>query len=302
MRRLIFFLILLSGLIYSQTDKKIANGAVNITDYQGKTIYQKGKFNPGFKIQMYYLDENGEQCGCPDTYDIRDSWEFAATIKKGCDTLFDKKIYAKPYFGAYPPAGWKVKKPDPSFTLKKDQDRYLFSKPLVIQIPPVLTAGMRQSNFEMAKKVFAESPERSVIFFKESSRGGDYKYTKEAFDLFEKKGYSQYAAYFAPKKDIPKIDTPKPDIPKEYYAKKSNLCGTVILADGSVVPGVVVTISGDLTGTKTTVSSADGIFRFPSLLAGKYNMKFELVGFKTVTRENIFVGTGKTVQLTIKME
>jgi hypothetical protein len=299
MKRLIILFIVLNCFTYSKTEQKIVSGAVNITDYQGNAIYLKGKFNPGFKIQVYYLDENVEEFCCPDTFDIRDSWEFTATIKKGCDTLFGKKIYTKPYFGAYSPVGWKVRKPNPFITLKKDQNLYRFSDPLVIQVPSVLTPSMRQKNFEMAMKVFKDSPERSLIFFLESSRWGDPKYKQLAFQFFKKKGYSRFAAYFSPIKDI--RNPPINDNQNNYYTAKSGIYGSVVSADGSKIPGVMVTITGGIFGKQTTISSENGNFRFISLPPGEYEIRFELEGFSTVIRRNVRVISGHSVKMTILM-
>jgi len=84
--------------------------------------------------------------------------------------------------------------------------------------------------------------------------------------------------------------------------KGGDIYGTVVLADGSKVPGVLVTLTGDVIGKKTTISSEQGNFRFLSLPPGSYQLRFELQGFKTVLREGIEVSLGKTVSLNILME
>jgi len=58
----------------------------------------------------------------------------------------------------------------------------------------------------------------------------------------------------------------------------------------SPLPGVTVTVTNPATGyTRTTVTDADGNFRFPALPAGKYTVKAELSGFATVTAESVEV-------------
>jgi hypothetical protein len=84
--------------------------------------------------------------------------------------------------------------------------------------------------------------------------------------------------------------------------KGGDIYGTVVLADGSKVPGVLVTITGDKIGTMTTISSERGNFRFISLPPGTYELKFELEGFKTVLRKNVDVRLGGSVTLNILME
>ena len=82
----------------------------------------------------------------------------------------------------------------------------------------------------------------------------------------------------------------------------SDIYGTVVLPDGSAIPGVTVTLTGDVIGKMTGVTSAEGNFRFLKLGPGNYEVKFELEGFKTVVRKGIRVFLGKNVTLTIPME
>ena len=82
----------------------------------------------------------------------------------------------------------------------------------------------------------------------------------------------------------------------------SDIYGTVILPDGSAIPGVQVTLTGDVLGMKTAVTSDEGNFRFLRLLPGNYEIKFELEGFKTVIRKGIRLYANKNVTLTIPME
>jgi hypothetical protein len=84
--------------------------------------------------------------------------------------------------------------------------------------------------------------------------------------------------------------------------KGGDIYGTVVLADGSKVPGVLVTITGDKIGKLTTISSERGNFRFITLPPGLYELRFELEGFKTVLRKNVDLSLGKTVTLNILME
>lgn len=82
----------------------------------------------------------------------------------------------------------------------------------------------------------------------------------------------------------------------------ADIYGTVVLPDGSAIPGVAVTISGDVGATKTTVTSEEGNFRFVNLPPGNYELKFELEGFKTIVRKGIRMFVGKNVTLTVPME
>jgi hypothetical protein len=74
--------------------------------------------------------------------------------------------------------------------------------------------------------------------------------------------------------------------------------GQVIDGQGAALPGVTVTVSGpNLMGTRSTVTDAEGSYRFPALPPGTYMVKAELDGFKTVVRENIRLTT--TTRLTV---
>jgi hypothetical protein len=84
--------------------------------------------------------------------------------------------------------------------------------------------------------------------------------------------------------------------------KGGDIYGSVVLADGSKVPGVLVTITGEMIGTMTTISSEKGNFRFVQLSPGTYDLKFELEGFKTVIRKDIEVRLGGAVTLNVLME
>jgi hypothetical protein len=88
------------------------------------------------------------------------------------------------------------------------------------------------------------------------------------------------------------------------FAQKSDadIYGTVLLPDGSAIPGVALTLTGDRIGQKTVVTSEEGNFRFLKLPPGNYELKFELEGFKTVIRKNIRLYVGKNITLNIPME
>ncbi|UCH96379.1 MAG: TonB-dependent receptor [Candidatus Aminicenantes bacterium] len=81
-----------------------------------------------------------------------------------------------------------------------------------------------------------------------------------------------------------------------------DIYGTTALADGSKVPGVIITLTGNKIGQLTTISSGKGNFRFLVLPPGNYELKCELEGFKTVIRKDIEVSLGKSVTLDIMME
>ncbi len=79
--------------------------------------------------------------------------------------------------------------------------------------------------------------------------------------------------------------------------------GSVLLEDGSAVPGVTVTVKGtNLVGERTSVSDENGKYRFPSLPPGTYTITFTLDGFKQVVRKGIVLEVGKTLKIDSVMQ
>jgi len=70
--------------------------------------------------------------------------------------------------------------------------------------------------------------------------------------------------------------------------------GKVTDATGDSLPGVTVTLAGPtvLGGSLTSVTSTEGIFRFPSVPPGVYSVTYELTGFSTVVLEGVRVTVG----------
>jgi len=75
----------------------------------------------------------------------------------------------------------------------------------------------------------------------------------------------------------------------------ASIIGTVADSTGSVVPGAAVSGPGPaLMGGRRTVTDANGTYRLTALPPGVYRVGFELQGFRTVVREDIFIATGFT--------
>ncbi|HKO12911.1 MAG TPA: carboxypeptidase-like regulatory domain-containing protein, partial [Acidobacteriaceae bacterium] len=72
--------------------------------------------------------------------------------------------------------------------------------------------------------------------------------------------------------------------------------GTVTDPSGAVVPGAQVTVTSEATGVKhQTVSSGGGLFSFPNLPVGTYNMAVTATGFKTYSRTGIVLEVGSNI-------
>ena len=71
-----------------------------------------------------------------------------------------------------------------------------------------------------------------------------------------------------------------------------NVLGVVTDASGAVLPGVSVAISGEA-GTRTTITGADGTYRFLNMDYGDYKVTFSLQGFGS-TNKNVTITTGQS--------
>ena len=81
------------------------------------------------------------------------------------------------------------------------------------------------------------------------------------------------------------------------------IIGKVADESGSVLPGVTVTLRGaGVAGAPTVVTSDTGVYRFPVLPPGTYNLEYAIAGFGTVKREEIPVTVGSTVELNVSMK
>src|SRR5882762_1286837 len=85
----------------------------------------------------------------------------------------------------------------------------------------------------------------------------------------------------------------------------SSLTGTIKDSTGAVLPGVTVNVSSptQVGGVQTSVSDTQGIYRFPALRPGVYEMETSLAGFKTVKRSDIVLalGTTSTIDITLSV-
>jgi Carboxypeptidase regulatory-like domain/TonB dependent receptor len=83
-----------------------------------------------------------------------------------------------------------------------------------------------------------------------------------------------------------------------------SITGTVTDASSAVLPGVSVTLTGQrlIGGAQTQVTDATGGYRFDRLPPGAYTVKFELQGFKTVTRDDIRINAAFVATVNARLE
>jgi hypothetical protein len=83
-------------------------------------------------------------------------------------------------------------------------------------------------------------------------------------------------------------------------SQSGNIYGKVQGKDGSVLPGVTVTLTG-VGAPASAVTDAGGNFRFLNLSPGTYTLKAELAGLGTATRAGIGVNLGRNSDVTMTL-
>jgi hypothetical protein len=85
-------------------------------------------------------------------------------------------------------------------------------------------------------------------------------------------------------------------------SQTGSISGRIADAQGAVLPGVTVTIASQaLMGKQTTVSNESGMYRFPAVPPGTYEITYELPGFSTLRREGIQISLGFTATVNVDM-
>jgi hypothetical protein len=83
-----------------------------------------------------------------------------------------------------------------------------------------------------------------------------------------------------------------------------SIAGTITDSSNGVLPGVTATLTGErlIGGAATQVTDATGAYRFDRLPPGAYVVKFELQGFKSITRDDIRISASFTATVNAKLE
>jgi hypothetical protein len=79
-----------------------------------------------------------------------------------------------------------------------------------------------------------------------------------------------------------------------------NLYGTVVDEQGSALPGVTVTLSGN-GAPQVQVTDSKGVFHFLSLSPSSYQLKAELEGFSTIEYPNVAINVGRNTQIEVTL-
>jgi hypothetical protein len=83
----------------------------------------------------------------------------------------------------------------------------------------------------------------------------------------------------------------------------TSITGAVTDSQGGAIPGAAVTLTNSDRGfSRTTQTSADGIYSFPGLAPGNYDLAVEKTGFKKSVQTNIVAPIGNPVERNISLE
>ncbi len=86
-------------------------------------------------------------------------------------------------------------------------------------------------------------------------------------------------------------------------AVTGTILGAVTDTTGAVMPGVTVTLTNAGTGlVRVVVTDSNGEYTAPSLPTGRYVVKAELPGFKTVTVPDADLGVDQKIRINVKLE
>jgi len=82
-----------------------------------------------------------------------------------------------------------------------------------------------------------------------------------------------------------------------------SLTGTIKDPSGGVVPGATVTVANSVLGTTfTATTDGQGLYSFPKLPVGRYDVTVQLDGFQTQKRTGIAVDADGAVQINVTLE
>src|SRR5262245_66584248 len=93
-------------------------------------------------------------------------------------------------------------------------------------------------------------------------------------------------------------------LPAAAQVQTGSIVGVVTDSSSAVMPGALVTLTGDrlIGGPQTFTADASGAYRFDRLPPGDYTVKFELQGFRTVERAEIRVNAAFVATVNAKLE
>jgi hypothetical protein len=83
---------------------------------------------------------------------------------------------------------------------------------------------------------------------------------------------------------------------------RGSLSGSVLDQSGAAIPGVTISVHDPNTGvTRSTVSGAEGSYRFPELNLGSYDVTAAAPGFSTLVQHGVQITIGDVSALNLTL-
>src|SRR5688572_4695917 len=80
------------------------------------------------------------------------------------------------------------------------------------------------------------------------------------------------------------------------------IAGTVTDTSEAVIPGAAVVLKDEGTGAmRETVTNESGLFSFPDLNHGSYQLSVKLTGFQTAAINKVIVESGRTTDVRVRL-
>src|SRR5213593_3054327 len=81
------------------------------------------------------------------------------------------------------------------------------------------------------------------------------------------------------------------------------ISGVIRDGSGAVIPGATITVTNPATNfVRSAVSNEAGVYSFPSLQPGRYNIKVELPGFRTITQNDVELQIQQSARLDFTLQ
>src|SRR6266852_1706222 len=88
-----------------------------------------------------------------------------------------------------------------------------------------------------------------------------------------------------------------------WAATTGTISGTLTDPSGAVIPSATVIVTNTAQGVMNkTTTDAKGIYTFPSLPVGTYNLKVEQAGFKPKDRNGLVIDIDSALQIDLTVE
>src|SRR6266850_2407657 len=84
---------------------------------------------------------------------------------------------------------------------------------------------------------------------------------------------------------------------------QAGISGVIHEPTGAVIPGVTVTVTNPATNfVRSVISNEAGVYNFPVLQPGRYNIKVELPGFRTITQNDVELQIQQSARLDFTLQ